>query len=806
MKELNANDLKNICCCDKFTFSTTNEIQSLINIVGQDRAIRAIETGINTKADGFNIFITGPTGTGRNTTVKAIIEKKAKEESPPSDWCYVYTFSDSNRPNAISLNHGEGYKFKKDMSTFISIVKERVAKAFESEDYDKEINRITNQMSEKSIQLTQEIDKIANQLGFKVTYSPTGIYTIPIIDGKQIKPEEYQNLPEKIKLEIEKKRQTLQNEINSTIKKSQQLERELKEQIEELDKKIGLFAFESLIEDLKQKYVHNDEISSYLNNVRDDIVNNLSYFKDTSKTKKVPTSPFDFEAKSTELFFQRYSVNLIVDNKETKGAPVVFEVNPTYYNLFGSLEYMQEFGALTTNLSLIRGGSFLKANGGYIVLQAMDVLTSPYVWETLKRTLKSKKLSIENLEEQFKIIPTVSMKPEPIPISLKVILIGSSYVYSVLYDMDEDFRKLFKIRAQFDYEMDRNEETENLYASFIAARCRETSEDIHFNNSGISEIIEYGSRLAEDKYKLTTQFSNIVDVINESIQWTLKDGRKIVESKDVQKTINEKKYRSNLIEEKIQRMIEDDFLHIDVNGSKIGQINGLSVLSTGEYEFGRPSRITAVSSMGRGNVVNIEKESKLSGPIFDKSSMVISSYLASKYCNSKPFPLSVTLCFEQSYEGIEGDSASAAEIIAILSSIGNIPLRQDLAITGSVDQHGNIQPIGGVNFKIEGFFNICKEKGLVGSQGVVIPTQNVRNLMLNDEVINAVKESKFHIYEISNIDEGLELFTGMKAGEMKEDGKYLENTANRIIDDKLNEYIELSKKFAKEPEKNEVKN
>jgi lon-related putative ATP-dependent protease len=801
MRELRTEELKNACICEKFTFLTTDEVQPLINIVGQDRAIRAIETGLNTKADGFNIFITGPTGTGRNTTIKAILEEKAQKEPSPSDWCYVYNFSDSNRPNAISLNPGEGYKFKRDMAKFVTIAKERISKAFESDDYDKEISRITDAVNKKSIALSEEIDKIATKLGFKVNYSPAGVFTIPVIDGKQVKPEEYQNLPEDQKKEIEKNRQILQNEINSAIKRGQQLERDLREKIEGLDKKIVLFAIEGLIEELKQNYAHNEEILVYFDNVKDDIVNNLTYFKDSQKAKKTATSPFDFEAKSTEFFFQRYSVNLIIDNKETKGAPVVFEINPTYYNLFGSLEYMQEFGALTTNLGLIRGGSFLKANGGYIVLQAMDVLTSPYVWETLKRTLKSKKLSIENLEEQFKIIPTVSMKPEPIPISVKVILIGSSYVYSILYDIDEDFRKLFKIRAQFDYEMERNEETENLYASFIATRCRESGKDVHFSNDGIAEVVEYGSRLAEDKYKLTTQFSNIVDVINESIQWAFKDGRKIVNGEDVKKTISEKKYRSNLIEEKIQKMIKDDLIHIEVSGSKVGQINGLSVSSTGEYEFGRPSRITAVSSMGRGNVINIEKESKLSGPIFDKAVMVISSYLASTYCNNRPFPLSVTLCFEQSYEGIEGDSASAAEFIAILSSIGKIRLRQDLAITGSVDQHGNIQPIGGVNYKIEGFFNICKEKGLTGTQGVVIPAQNIRNLMLNEEVINAVKEGKFHIYAISNINEGLELFTGIKAGELREDGTYPEGTVNRIIDDKLNEYIELSRKFSKESEK-----
>lgn len=800
MEELKPENLKNVCSCEKFTFTSTNEVQPLINIVGQDRAIRAIETGLNTKADGFNIFITGPTGTGRNTTIKAILEERAKKEEIPNDWCYVYNYSDPNSPNAISLKPGEGSKFKRDMSNFINIAKERILKAFESEEYDDEKNKITNNINEKSIALSDEINKIAMQLGFQVTYSPAGVFTIPIVDGKPIKPEEYQKLPEEKKTEIEKNRQILQNEINAAIKKGQQLERELREKLDELDEKIGLFAIEGLIDDLKQKYSHNDEILAYLDNVKNDIIENINFFKNLDKAKK-PASEFDPESRSYSLFFQRYSVNLMVDNKETKGAPVIFELNPTYYNLFGSLEYRQEFGSWTTDLSLIRGGSFLKANGGYIVLQAMDVLNSLFVWDTLKRTLKSKKLVIENLEEQIKIIPTVSMKPEPIPVSVKVILVGSSYVYSVLFSYDDDFRKLFKIRAQFDYEMERNDETEGLYASFISSRCREAGKGVHFSSDGIAEVIEYGSRLAEDKYKLTTQFSNIVDIVNESIQWALRQDRNIVTKDDVRKTIEEKKYRSNLIEEKIQEMIKDDLVHIDVSGTEIGQINGLSVLSTGEYEFGRPSRITATSSIGRGNVINIEKESKLSGPIFDKGVMVISSYLSSKYCNNKPFPLSVTICFEQSYEGVEGDSASAAELITILSSISEIPIRQDLAITGSVDQHGNIQPIGGVNYKIEGFFNICKEKGLTGKQGVVIPIQNVRHLMLSDEVINAVKEGKFHIYSISNINEGLEIFSGMKAGEQNQDGTFPDGTFNKIVNDKLMNYIEISRKFSKESEK-----
>jgi lon-related putative ATP-dependent protease len=800
MEELKPTDLKNTCSCKKFAFTSTSEVQPLINIVGQDRAIRAIETGLNTKADGFNIFITGPTGTGRNTTIKAILEEKAKKEEIPNDWCFVHNFSEPNSPNAIALKPGEGSTFKKDMNDFINIAKERITKAFESEEYDNEKNRITNYINEKSIALTDEINKIAAQLGFQVTYSPAGVFTIPIIEGKPIKPEEYQKLPEEKKMQIEKNRQILQNEINAAIKKGQQLERELREKIEELDEKIGLFAIEGLIDELKQKYSHNNEILIYLDNVKSDIINNINFFKDSQKIKK-PVSLFDFESRSYSVFLQRYSVNLIVDNRETKGAPVIFELNPTYYNLFGSLEYRQEFGSWTTDLSLIKGGSLLKANGGYIVLQAMDVLNSPFVWDTLKRTLKSKKLIIENLEEQIKIIPTVSMKPEPIPVSVKVILVGSSYVYSILYNYDEDFRKLFKIRAQFDYEMERNDETEGLYASFISSRCREAGKGLHFSSDGIAEVIEYGSRLAEDKYKLTTRFSNIVDVVNESIQWALSQDRNIVTKDDVRKTIDEKKYRSNLLEEKIQEMIKNDLVHIDISGNKVGQINGLSVLSTGEYEFGRPSRITAVSSIGRGNIINIEKESKLSGPIFDKGVMVISSYLASKYCNNKPFPLSVTLCFEQSYEGIEGDSASAAELIAILSSIGEIPIRQDLAITGSVDQHGNIQPIGGVNFKVEGFFNICKEKGLTGKQGVVIPIQNVRHLMLSDEVINAVKEGNFHIYSISNINEGLEIFSGVKAGELQQDGTYQDETFNKIVNDKLLNYIEISRKFTKELEK-----
>jgi predicted ATP-dependent protease len=787
MEELKPQDLSNVCHCNKFKFQSSDEIPVLINTVGQDRGIQAIWTGLNTTADGFNVFITGPTGSGRNSTIRAILDIVSKNQKTPDDWCYVYNFTNSNFPKAINLQAGEGRVFKKDIDEFITLSKERISKAFESEHHDREKGRIISEISKRSGMLTDSINKAAEELGFQVNSSPEGIFTVPVINGKALSPEEYQALDDKIKEDIDEKRDQLQQEINNAIKKGQQMERQLRQKLAELDKRIGLFALDILVDDLKSKYQHNLNVLLYLDAVKEDIVNNINFFKEDQKQKAPPAVPGTPESRSKDDFFDRYHVNLLIDHSQTKGAPVVREINPSYYNIFGSIEFIQHYGVMQTDLSLIRSGSILNANGGYLILQAADLLSAPYLWDNLKRTLKSKQCIIENLDEQIKIIPTVSLKPDPIPLNLKVIIVGTEYEYSLFYQYDGDFRKLFKIVSQFDYEMTRNQETEELYASFIGTHSKQHNSSISFSGEAIAKIIEYGSRLVEDKNKLSTRFSMILDIVLESIHWAEKDKKKKVQSKHILRTIQEKRYRSNLYEEKVFESIRQKIIRIDTSGMQVAQINGLSVLGTGDYTFGQANRITASTSIGKGNVVNIEKESQLSGPIFDKGVFILSAYLSREYASDRPFPVSISLCFEQSYGGVDGDSASAAELVSILSSLSGLPLRQDLAITGSIDQFGNIQPIGGVNYKIEGFFDICSQEGLTGSQGVVIPWQNVQNLMLREDIVQAVTDGKFHIYSIKHVKEALELFMGKDTKAM-----------DKAIIKKLEHFIKVAKEYRKE--------
>jgi predicted ATP-dependent protease len=583
------------------------------------------------------------------------------------------------------------------------------------------------------------------------------------------------------------------------LKKIQDYEKRTRSDLVSLDHRIGEFAVKILIDELKQKYNDNPRLISYLDEVNEDISENIDFFKNSES----PAEDEEQDKKKEDFFLRRYKVNLVVTNKKGKGAPVIFEMNPTYYNLFGSIEYHQEMGSWVTDSSFIRGGSLLKASGGYLVLQVNDLLSTPYVWDVLKRCIKAKLIQIENLDEQVKTIPTLSLKPEPIPFHTKIILIGSEDVYNLLYHLDEDFRKFFKIRAQFDYEMERNDKTESLYASYIAIQCNKVNENVHFTPQAVRIIIDYGSRIAENQEKLTTQFTLILDIVKESIHWSQLHGRDVVNDEDVRRTLKEKRYRSSLYEEKVHSAILDGRIHVEVEGKKVGQINGLSIIGNGEFMFGQPSRITATAFPGKGGVMSIDKESEMSGPIFDKGAMIINSYVAYTYGQEYPLPVSISMAFEQNYSGIDGDSASAAEIIVSLSAISRLPIRQDIAITGSTDQFGNIQPIGGANAKIEGFFDICKEKGLTGTQGVVIPKKNQKNLMLAQRIINAVNNGLFHVYAVDHIEEAIELLFEKKAGEADENGVFPEGTVNFFVAQALEKYHELeekSKHFEEEEE------
>jgi len=751
--ELKSEKLKNTCNPDIFSFNTTEELEPLKEVINQERALSAINFSLGIKNSGFNLFVSGLPGSGRTSIVRKIVKEKAIKEKTPDDWCYVHNFTTPDSPSVIRFPAGKGALFVNDMEDFINTVRKTIPKAFESEEYEKKRAEVIKKFQEEKENLLRDVEELARKRGFLIQVTPTGVATIPLFDGKPLKPEDLQKISPEEQKRIQEEGHKLLEEINKILIKVKRIDKKIMESLQELDVEVAVFSIGHLLQDIKEKYKDIPEVLDYLENVKEDIISHLDKFK-------VPKA-------EDEDFYKRYKINLIVDNSNTKGAPVIFETNPTYFNLFGGIEYEAKMGVMVTNFNLIKAGAIHKANGGYLIINAMDLLSTPFSWDALKRTLKNGESRIENLGEQYRLVLTKTIKPEPIPINLKVILIGTPYLYYLLYHYDEDFKKLFKVRADFDTSMDRTPDNMKAYASFISSFVRRENLR-HLTKGAVSEIIDYGSRLVEDQKKITTRFQYISDIISEAHYWAGQDNSTYIDRKHVKKAIEEKEFRSNLIEKRIQELIKRGVILIDTEGKKVGQINGISIIQLGDYEFGKPSRITANIHMGNKGVINIEREVKLSGRIHNKGVLILSGFLGERYAKDKPLSLSATLTFEQLYEEVEGDSASSAELYALLSAIGNIPLKQNLAVTGSVNQKGEIQPVGGVNRKIEGFFDTCKVKGLTGEQGVIIPYENIEDLMLKDEVIEAVKEGKFHIYAVKTIDEGMELLTDLSMDEINE--------------------------------------
>ena len=804
-QELSADQLRHYCDPAALSFSSTEELQPLEGTVGQDRGVSAVKFGFDIKTCGFNMYVSGPTGTGRNSTVKAFVAEQAKSEPVPNDLCYVHNFKDADSPNAIILPPGMGCSLVKDMDNLVEHAKGEIPQAFDSENYEKRKNDLLNQVQEQRTQALSELQKQAEKTGFAIEMTQIGIATIPLDQhGKPLLREDFDKLPVSQKSRFEEGSRKLQESIQLVLTKARKLEKEAAETITRLDREVGLFAIGHLLDELRQKYADYPEVITFLQQVRDNMMDNLDDFKAGERPKAAIPG---LEGLIPEPSFDRYTVNLMVDNENQQGAPVVFENNPTYYNLIGRVDFKARLGALTTDFTMIKPGALHKANGGYLILQAMDVLTNPLSWDALKKTIRSGEVRIENIAEHYGLIPTSTLKPEPIPIDVKVVIVGNPFIYHVLYAFDEDFRKLFKVKADFDTEMPRTDEHIEKYAQFIAGRVEEDKLK-PFDRSGVAKVVEYGSRLIQDKEKLSTRFIEIADIVSEASYWASRNGNDRVMSEDVQKAIDEKIYRSNLIEQKIQELIEEGVIMIDTEGEKVGQVNALSVYSIGDYMFGRPSRITARTHIGKGGVTAIDRETKMSGPIHDKGVLILSGYLASKYAQDKPLPLGASLAFEQLYEGVEGDSASSTELYALLSSLSDLPINQQIAVTGSVNQKGEIQPIGGAIQKIEGFYEVCKAKGLTGSQGVIIPHQNVRHLMLKEEVVQAIRDGQFHIWPVVTIDDGIEILTGVPAGEKDADGRYPEDSVHGRANARLEEYARILKEFSapeeeKKPEEQE---
>lgn len=794
-KELPPELLRWSCDLEKIPFNTSEECEPCEGIIGQERAIKAIKTGLDIKSLGYNIFITGLVGTGRSTTIKQFLEKMEKGEETPDDILYVNNFKNPDEPTLVILPAGKGRLFKESMENIIAMLTTSIPEMLKSKYYLEKRDGIIESQQRKQKETLKNFEEEVAEEGFSVIQVQMGPFVkpdlVPLIEGQPTPFEKLEALvkegkmPKKTLEELKKKYEKLTEKLEQIFDQIKDIEEETRRLLKEWDAQSITPLIHGAIEGIIAKF-SIPAIQEYLNDVEKNLINNIELFKGQKKEQK------EIEAVDPFLPFR---VNLLIDNSELKGSPVVIETNPNYLNLFGSVEVASSrFGMLHTNFTKIKAGSFLKANGGFLVMNALDALIEPGVWTTLKRTLRNQTLEIQNYAALF-LISTTRLKPQPIKCNVKVVIIGDAYIYSFLYSLDEDFKKIFKVKAEFDSEMKKDEDTIKDYVAFI----KKISADDKlkpFDKGGIAAVIEYGTRLAGRQKKISTRFHIISDVLREASYWAEKDKKDTVSREHIDKAIHERFERVSLIEDKIQEFIEEGTIMIDTEGKVVGQVNGLSVYDTGEFAFGKPTRITARTAVGRAGVINIEREADLSGRTHNKGVLILGGYLRGKYAQKKPFSLSASIAFEQAYSGVEGDSASSTEVYAILSSLSQLPLRQDIAVTGSLNQKGEIQPIGGVNEKIEGFFDVCKAKGLSGTQGVIIPHQNIQNLMLRDEMIGAVREGKFHIYPVKTIDDGIEILTGVKAGEQKEDGTFEKDTVNDLVDEELKRLAESWKTFA----------
>ncbi len=788
---------------EKIPYDNTEECQSCEGIIGQDRAIRSIQTGLDVKSLGYNIFITGLVGTGRTTTIKQLLEKLEKEDKTPDDILFVNNFKVPDEPTLITLPSGKGKLFRDAMEHLIEMLKSKIPELLKSSYYTEKRDSIIDTQQNKQKKILKAFEDEVAKEGFSVIQVQMGLYVkpdlIPVIGGKPTPFPQLENLVREEKFakekleELKEKYEKLTGKLEEVFKLMKGTEEETHRLLKEWDQKSITPIIKGAILGIRDSFKY-DVITDYLDDVEATLTERINIFKGTQKQETeqqiIQQDPF-----------LEYKVNLLIDNSELKSAPVIMETNPNYINLFGSIEStMNRFGLLQTDFTKIKAGSFLKANGGYLIINALDALIEPGVWNTLKRTLRYQTLEIQNFMSIY-MVSTSRLKPQPISIDVKVVMIGDPHIYNLLYYMDEDYKKIFKIKAEFDSEMNKDKKTILEYAAFIK-KITEDDNLQSFDKEGIAAIIEYGTRIAGRQRKLSTRFNIIADVIREASYFSKKDKKKVVSRSHVEKAIEEGFERVGLIEDKIQEMIEEGTIMIETKGSVVGQVNGLAVYQMGGYAFGKPTRITANTAVGRAGVINIEREADMSGRTHNKGVLILGGYLRGKYAQNKPFSLSASLAFEQSYSGVDGDSASSTEVYAILSSLSKLPLRQDIAVTGSLNQKGEIQPIGGVNEKIEGFFEICKSKGLTGAQGVIIPQQNIQNLMLRKDVVEAVAKGQFHIYPVKKIDQGIEILTGIKAGKIKKDGSFEGGTVNYMVDEEMHRLAKSWKTFAASTEKN----
>jgi len=798
--ELSPDRLRWTCCPDDIPFASSDDAPVCADIIGQERALKAIQTGLDIKSIGYNIFITGMVGTGRTTTIKQLLDQLKKAEKTPDDILYVNNFKNTDEPALIILPAGQGKLFSEAMAKLIDMLRTSIPNLLKSQYYTEKRDAIVEAQQKKQRELMQRFEEEVATEGFSVIQVQMGLFTrpdlIPVIEGQPIPFNKIEGLVKEKKIpketleKLKAKYEELTSELEDLFEKLKEIDEETRTVLRKWDEEAISPIIKGGIDEIRARFP-SPQVEGYLGEVEQNLVRTIDLFKNQKKEEKDKPEVDEFHD---------YRTNLLVDNSDQKGAPVVIETNPTFPNLFGSIEFSySRMGMGQTDFTMIKTGSFLKANGGYLVVNALDALVEPGVWATLKRTLRNQIFEIQNYLAMY-LFSSPRIKPEPLKCDVKVIMIGDAYVFNLLYFQDEDFKKIFKIKAEFDSEMSKDTEAISDYVRFIKKICTEDGL-APFAKDGIAALVEYATRIAGRQKKLSTRFHVIADVVRESCYWAGKAGRPAVGRADVEKAIAERFERVSLIEDKIQEMIEEGTIMIDTEGAVVGQVNGLSVYDMGQFMFGKPARITARTAMGRAGVINIEREADLSGPTHNKGVLILGGYFRGKYAARRPFTLSASLAFEQSYGGVDGDSASSTEVYALLSSLSGLPLRQDIAVTGSLNQKGEIQAIGGVNEKIEGFFEVCRAKGLTGTQGAIIPHQNVQNLMLGTDVIDAVKAGKFHIYPVKTIDEGIEILTGVEAGQARDNGTFEKGTVHFLVDQELQRLAKGLKSFAAGEEK-----
>ncbi len=791
IQELSYKDARNFCPEVAFECSSSEELAPLKEIIGQGRAVKALRFGLRIKSKGFNIYTSGMPGTGRKTTVEGFIRELAKDMPVPDDWVYVNNFKEPTEPTALRVPAGKGVELQKQMEKFVQGIASALREAFESNEYAQRRTSTLKSLDAERKEFIDGLNKLTSDAGFQILQSPIGLMLVPVVNGKPLTEEEVAELPASTRREIEKRREALSGNVQEALIKLRNLDKEVEEKLIKLNREVATYIMEPGLSAIRQSFGAFPEVLEFIKAVEDDVLNNIPEIVQGEQPQQGPmgiTIPSDGGPK------RNYAVNVVVDNSKLKGAPIAIEMNPSYPRLFGATEKEARFGALFTDYTMIRGGAMHKANGGFLVLPVEQLFLDPLVWPSMKQTLSNEKLEIEEPAARFGYMVTKSLRPKAIPFDAKVVLVGDPEAYEILYSLDKDFRELFKVKADFDVTMDRNDENIQLYGNFICALC--TKEKLlHVDPSGIAAIVEYSSRMVEDKNKVATLFAEVANVVREANFYAVEGKAKVITRKHVNRALEEKIYRSNLIQTKLQDMVKKGVLLIETDGAKVGQVNGLSVLAMGDYAFGMPSKITASVGVGKEGLINVEREAQMSGPTHTKGVMIIGGYLNDNYAKEKPLSLTAKLTFEQSYSGVDGDSASSTELYSILSALSGKAILQSVAVTGSVNQKGEVQAIGGVNEKIEGYFEVCKLKGLNGKQGVMIPQSNVQNLMLKEEVLEAMKAKKFHIWSVTTINEGIEHLTGVTAGARNEDGTYPKDSINDLVQRRLSEMAERVKEY-----------